>query len=155
MESTTVGASAAVSSVQPVITIEGKQFGRGKTLFPSWQMPLPEGDVFTLRDFLVAVVRHEVAAFRERQEKRQVLSALTAEAIAEGAARGKVDMGGRPETSTEVDEDAAIHNAIQSFEDGLYYVFVDNEQQTDLSAVLPLRDGSQVLFLRLVALAGG
>jgi hypothetical protein len=137
------------------ITISGKQFGRGKVLFPAWEMALPTGAVFTLRDFLTAVVRHEVSAFKERQEQRQVLNALTAQAIAEGAERGKIDMGGRPDTHTEVDEAGAVHNAIQSFEDGLYYVFVDNEQQTDLEAVLPLHDGSQVMFLRLVALAGG
>jgi hypothetical protein len=113
-----------------------------------------EGAV-TLREFISAVVRQEVAAFRERQEQRQVLRALTAAQIAEGAAKGKIDSGGRPETETAVDEAAAVANALQAFEDGLYYVFVDDAQQTALGEPVRLRDGSRVTFLRLVALAGG
>jgi hypothetical protein len=138
----------------PTITIEGKQFGRGRALFPTWQMSLP-AETLTLREFLTLVVRHEVAAFQERQEQRQVLQALTAAQIEEGVAKGKVDAGGRPETVTEVDGDAAVKNAIQAFEDGLYYVFVNDEQQQELDAPVALREGSRVMFLRLVALAGG
>jgi hypothetical protein len=138
----------------PTITIEGKQFGRGRALFPNWEMQLP-AETLTLREFLTLVVQHEVAAFQERQEQRQVLQALTAEQIAEGVAKGKVDAGGRPEIVTEVDGDAAVKNAIQAFEDGLYYVFVNDDQQQDLDAPVALRDGSRVMFLRLVALAGG
>lgn len=137
------------------LTITGKQFGKGKVLFPNWQMTLPAGADPTLRDLITAVVRHEVAGFRERQEQRQVLRALSAAQIAEGVAKGKVDAGGRPETITEMDEAAAVANAIQAFEDGLYYVFVDNQQQTTLDAPVALRDGCELMFLRLVALAGG
>jgi hypothetical protein len=138
----------------PTITIEGKQFGRGRALFPNWEMQLP-AETLTLREFLTLVVRHEVVAFQERQEQRQVLQALTAAQIAEGVAKGKVDAGGRPETITEVDSDAAVKNAIQAFEDGLYYVFVNDDQQQALDAPIALREGSRVMFLRLVALAGG
>lgn len=138
----------------PIITIEGKQFGRGRALFPNWEMQLPAENL-TLREFLTLVVRHEIAGFQERQEQRQVLQALTAAQIAEGIAKGKVDAGGRPETVIDVDGDAAVKNAIQAFEDGLYYVFVNDDQQQELDAPILLREGSRVMFLRLVALAGG
>jgi len=142
--------------MQGTITIEGKQFGRGRALFPTWQMPLTNTEEpRTLRDFIAAVVRQEVAAFQERQEQRQVLRALTAAQIAEGAVKGKIDSGGRPETETAVDEAAAVANALQAFEDGIYYVFLDDTQQTALDEPVRLRDGSRVTFLRLVALAGG
>ncbi|MES2462028.1 MAG: hypothetical protein V4671_15700 [Armatimonadota bacterium] len=143
------------------ITIEGKQFGRGKALFPAWEMPLPppsnEGAA-TLRGLIVGVVREEVAAFRERQEQRQVLQALTPVQIEAGVARGKVDMGGRGAdgfTVQEVSEDAAVGAALQAFEDGLYFVFIDDAQKERLDDSVTLRQGSRVTFLRLVSLAGG
>jgi hypothetical protein len=145
---------AVAASTKPTITIEGKQFGRGRALFPTWNMELTE-EARTLREFLTDVVWYEVANFQQRQEQRQVLQALTTEQIAEGVAKGKVDAGGRPETVTEVDTEAAVKAAIQAFEDGLYYVFVNDEQQQELDSPVNLREGSRVTFLRLVALAGG
>jgi hypothetical protein len=147
-------APIAVSSPSSTITIEGKQFGRGRQLFPTWEMPLP-GNPLTLRDFLSLIVYREVAAFKERQEQRQVLTALTTVQIAEGVAKGKVDMGGRPEALTGIEERAAVQNAIQAFEDGLYYVFLNDTQQEKLDEIIPLQEGSRVMFLRLTALAGG
>ena len=137
------------------LTITGKQFGKGKVLFPNWLMTLPADTDLTLRELITTIVKHEAAAFRERQEQRQVLRALSAAQIAEGVEKGKVDVGGRPETITELDEAAAVANAIQAFEDGLYYVFVDNKQRTALDAPVALRHGSELMFLRLVALVGG
>ena len=146
--------------MQDTITIEGKQFGRGRALFPAWQMPLPpteersSGGRLTLRDLITRIVREEVTAFRERQERRLTVEALTKQQIAEGVAKGKVDMGGR-EALQEVDEQAAVDAALLAFEDGLYYVFVDAAQQESLDAEVFLRPDSRVTFLRLVALAGG
>ena len=136
------------------ITIEGKQFGRGRALFPTYEAPLTN-EAGTLRAFIAAIVIQEVAAFQERQEQQLVLQSLTAAQIVEGAAKGKIDSGGRPETLTEADAKGAVANAIQAFEDGLYFVFVDDEQQTALDEAIRLRSGSRVTFLRLVALAGG
>ena len=136
------------------ITIEGKQIGRSRALFPAWQMSVPQELRLTLRDLIARVIGEEVAAFRERQERRQTVAALTERQIAEGAARGKVDSGGRDGVQ-EVDERAAVDAALLAFEDGLYYVFVDDEQQERLDNEVRLRPDSRVTFLRLVALAGG
>lgn len=138
----------------PTISIEAKQFGRGPALFPKWEMELPT-EPLTLREFLTRVVQHEVAAYQERQEGRKTLQILTERQIAEGAAAGKIDMGGRSETDITVNLEDAVAQAIQAFTDGIYYVFVDDNQQEDLDGVLTLRQGSRVMFLRLVALAGG
>jgi hypothetical protein len=70
-------------------------------------------------------------------------------------ARGKVDAGGREGASAEVDERAAVETALLAFEDGLYFVFVDDAQQESLDGEVRLRPDSRVTFLRLVALAGG
>ncbi|MBC8101225.1 MAG: hypothetical protein H7Z41_01375 [Cytophagales bacterium] len=145
------------------ITVEGKQFGHGRALFPAWEMSLPPaasaGDTrTTLRDLIANVVRSEVSAFGERQEQRQFLQALTSEEIQAGIAKGKIDMGGRGADGfarQEVDAEQSVGAALQAFEDGLYFVFVDDTQKEKLDETIVLRPGSRVTFLRLVALAGG
>lgn len=149
--------------VTNTITIEGRQPGRGKGLFPTFQMPLPpewtgtddRAGRVTLRDFIARVVRAEVAAFRERQEQRTVIQALTAAQIAEGVAKGKVDSGGRPDEVQDLNDEAAVGAALQAFEDGLYFVFIDDQQKERLDEEIILRPEARVTFLRLVALAGG
>ncbi len=142
------------------LTIEGQLFGRGRALFPDLSRPAPpEWDTrdtpLTLRDLISEIVREQVTAFRERREDRRFLHALTAAQIETAAARGKVDLGGRTEDEPDADPDAAVANALLAFEDGLYYVFVDNEHRTSLDDTITLRAESRVTFLRLVALAGG
>lgn len=157
MDTISTGADSMRSGV--TMTIEGKQFGRGnKSLFPNFQMPVPpewQGSSITLRTLLETVVRSEAAAFRERQERRTVLQALSAAQIAEGVAKGKVDSGGTPDAVQAVDTEEAIQTAIQAFEDGLYYVFVDDVQRESLSDRLEIGPNTRLTFLRLVAMAGG
>lgn len=155
------GVTTAENSAQSgsLLTIEGKQFGRGnKSLFPNFQMPVPvewHGSAITLRTLIEAVVRSKVAAFQERQENSTVLQALSAAQIAEGVAKGKVDSGGSSNTPVEVDADETVQTALQAFEDSLYFVFVDNIQRESLSDALLIGTGTHVTFLRLVAMAGG
>jgi hypothetical protein len=139
------------------ITVEGKAVGQRKPLFTDWQIPIaaePGQGSITLRDLIERVVREEVAAFKERREERRVARVLSREQIEQGAVRGKIDSGGR-ESEPDVDPDAALETAVLAFQDGLYYVFVDEEQATDLEAQVFLKAESRVTFLRLVALAGG
>ena len=141
------------------ITIEGRQLGSRRPLLPEHNIPYPTelthgARQLTLRAFIDHVVRREVAAFRQRQEERRLFRVLTERQIARGAAQGKVDPGGR-KLAQEVDEDEAATMALQAFEDGLYFVFVDGAQQEDLDCPLLLGPESRVTFVRLVALAGG
>ncbi len=141
------------------LTVSGKVVGRRKPLFADWSIPLPpglrdDGGRITLRDLIDHTVRLEGAAFRERQEERRFIRALTEGEIASGAARGKVDMGGR-DLDQAVDEGEAVAAALQAFEDGIYLVIVDEQQQRELDREVHLRPDSQVTFVRLVMLAGG
>jgi len=81
----------------------------------------------------------------------QVLSAKEIEA---GAARGKVDSGGR-DLNQEVDEEEAVGVALQAFEDGLYLVIIDDREYRELDAEVFLQPESRITFLRLIMLAGG
>ncbi len=151
--------TSAAAENTPTLTIEGQQFGRGRALFPDFSFPLPPewivpGASITLRDLIVRIVREEVQNFQQRRSERRFLHSLTATQIAGGAARGKVDMGGR-EDEPDADPEQAVATALLAFEDGLYYVFVDNEHRVGLDETVQLSADSHVTFLRLVALAGG
>ena len=138
------------------LTVEARMLGQRKPLVPDWHVALPTdlGESPTLRALIEHVVRAEVAAFNERQEQRRLTQVLTPQQIQEGVTRGKIDMGGR-ESAEPAEGEAAVATALQAFEDGLYFVFVDDVQYSKLEDVLPLRAASRMLFLRLVALAGG
>jgi hypothetical protein len=141
-----------------MLTISGKALGRKKPLFADFSVPFPpgrgDGGAVTLRDLIAQVVRHEVAAFKQRQSDRKFVHALTARQIEEGAARGKIDMGGR-DLDQEVDPEQAVGTALEAFEDGLYLVIVDGVEQRKLDNQVFLNPDSRVAFVRLVMLAGG
>lgn len=107
-----------------------------------------------LRRLIEAVVRGEVRAFQERAERRAFLRVLTEESLAEGVAAGVVRSGGA-ESGVAVDAEAAVSTALLAHQDGLYRVLIDDEPVDDLDAVVDVGPGTRLLFLRLVALAGG
>ncbi len=156
----TLNNETVAASDSGTLTIEGKRFGRGaKALFPNFQMPLPEawknGATVTVRDLLDTVVRSEVAAFQTRQEARTVLQTLSPIQIAAGVAKGKIDSGGREDEKQFVDADESVKVALLAFEDGLYYVLINDDQKANLSDSFVVTSDTRVTFLRLVALAGG
>jgi hypothetical protein len=153
-----------MSSEETAITVEARVVGRRKpeianrrvVLAPHSSQPGHDG-VLRLRDLLAYVVRDEVAAFEQRREERRLIRVLSPEQIQEAATTGKIISVAFDEAQTHspVDADAAIRVALQAFEDGLYFVFVDDKQLEDLDAPALVRDGSKLTFIRLVALAGG
>lgn len=142
-----------------MITISGRSLGSKKPLFADWSTPLPptweEGESATLRDLIEHVVRGEVRAFDKRQHERQFLKVLTTREIDAAAEKGKVSMGQSEIPLRHVDEDAAVAIALEAFDDGLYFVFIDETQYTALDQQVFLKADSRLTFLRLTLLAGG
>ncbi len=132
--------------------VETKLLGR-RTPFERRPIPLT-GSAYTLEQLLTALVEHELAAYDERQAGVGVLRVLTERELADAALTGRVAVGPQDRAATVTPEDAA-RTALTAFRDGLYYVFLDDEQLTDLSAPVTLRPDSTLLLLRLTALAGG
>jgi len=141
------------------LTISGRAVGSRRPLFADWSIPLPpewsDAGGVTLRDLIARIVRNEVQAFRSRQEARQVIRALTAREIAEGAEKGKIESGDSDVAPQAVDEEDAVAKACQAFEDGLYLVVIDDHDQRELDREIHLRPDSRVTFVRLTLLAGG
>src|SRR5438309_11100791 len=92
--SATVGATISPFRRRRMITVGGKVLGKKKPLFADWSIPFPPdlhegGDRITLRDLIARIVRGEVEAFRQGQEERRLVRALTATDIDKGVVRGK------------------------------------------------------------------
>lgn len=148
-----------VASVRMIIV--GRTLGTKKPLFEDFFVPVPPGggggefgEGFTLRKLIERFVRHEVERYNDRRESSRFVRALTERQIADGETRGKIDPGGREMLAKAADPDAAVHAAIEAFEDGLYLVIVDGDEQRDLDARLTVTDETRVTFVRLVMLAG-
>ena len=141
------------------ILVEGKAVGQKHPLFTDWHIELPpvdenNGDRLKLRDLITSIVVKEVDAFITRQEERKLARVMSKQEIEQGVERGKIYTGER-DLGQEVDTADAITTALQSFEDGLYFVFIDEIQQTKLNSEVFLKANSKVVFLRLTALVGG
>ncbi len=141
------------------IMVEGKVVGQKRSLFTDWRIELPppnenEGDHLRLRDLITSIVMKEVEAFQLRREERKLAQVMSRQEIERSAVTGKADPGER-DLQQQVNVDEAVGVALQAFEDGLYFVFVDDVQQTSLDSEVYLKTNSKVLFLRLTALVGG
>ena len=141
------------------LMISGKVMGKTRPIFTDWELALSteldnEASILTLQDLLISVVKAEVETFRGRQIENRLNQILTPDRISQGLDRGKITSGGS-ELAQAVDLQAAIDNAIQSFQDGFYYVFIDDEQQIELDKPVVLKARSQLMFLRLTPLVGG
>lgn len=141
------------------ILVDGKAIGQKHPLFTDWHVELPPGDErnggwLKLRDLIRYIVDKEVDAFKNRQEERKLARIMSRQEIAQGVERGKVDPGER-DLEQSVDNEEAVAIALKAFEDGLYFVFIDEVQQTNLDSEVFLKTNSKVVFLRLTALVGG
>ena len=138
------------------LVIETKQIGKRQPIFEDWHFDIPEkgGERLKLRDLITRVVIEEVEAFHKRLQERRLAFILSSKEIEQGRIKGKIDSGER-DLQQQVDPESAVGTALQAFEDGLYYVFVDDVQKTELDQELYLKSESKITFIRLVALAGG
>ena len=136
------------------LRVEAAVLGRRRAGVEQQSLTFDLGDDAVLRDLISAVVRSEVAAFSQRQEENSFLRVLTDRALAAGVEAGAV-RSGDIEMSPDVDVDAAIATALLAFEDGVFQVYVDGEPVDSLDQPVLVHEGTQLMFLRLVALAGG
>jgi len=108
----------------------------------------------TLRELIEQIVQLRVAQFEERRTSDELLHVLTEQELDNAAADGKVGFqavyGEQP-----ADQAKAVAAAILGYEDGLYRVFLREEEVTGLDIPLTLADGDEVVFMRFTMLAGG
>ncbi len=139
--------------IMPIV--EGKAPGSKSPLFEPFVFePEPPGDgnePYRVRHLIAKLVRETVRDFnlRERERARMV---LTETMLADALAKGRV--GSAREEAQHADSDLATGQALQAFEDGLYLLFVDDEEKRSLEEIVCLQPDTRITVIRLVALAG-
>jgi len=115
-------------------------------------LPLPPG-TRSLRELLGELVELELREYVDRRLDESVFRVLTTADLERAAGTGRYAVEPRPNASPPTVE-AATRVALEAFVDGLFVVFVDDAQVTDLDRTLVVEGGTRVLLVRLVALAG-
>ena len=115
----------------------------------------------TVEEFIAETVRQNVREYNDRKDAVELLRLFSREQSREPieeqledmAASGKVSYG-EPMDDRKADPEAAVKNAVQCFEDGMVVLFADGVRYTRKDEPIPLKDQSEVTFVRLVFLAG-
>lgn len=134
------------------LNVQARQLGSRRKLLEDWGCELPPlasgngGDGgLTLRELIEMIVRREVGAFRQRQDRARLPQILTAREIDDQAASGRV-LPGEREFKQLVDEEQAVGAALQAFEDGLYLVILDGQEKRSLDEAVFVHDRSTLVF---------
>jgi hypothetical protein len=114
-----------------------------------------DAGIETVRDLLEAIVREQVEAFRSRKREAKMLRVLTERAIADGRDAGRIAAGDQEPDDRLPDPEQAIEAALTAFQDGFYYVFINDAQVDRLDQAVDPGESTDVLFVRLTPLAGG
>lgn len=135
------------------VRVNVKRIGKGKNAIDT--RPYEIGEVRDVGELIAAFVTAEVARFNERATAGETaLRYLTNAEIADAAMVGKIGFGADYNGQVQ-DLTAAIENARQSFEDGIYRIFINGEEAGETcDTPVTLRENDAVTFVRLTMLAG-
>ena len=108
----------------------------------------------TLRELIEHIVRAQVNQYNNQKQAQRFDRVLGVQEIQEGLLRGKLDPASKSNTQ-EADAEEAVGVALLAFEDGLYKVIIDETERVSLDEVVRVTADTNIVFLRLVFLAGG
>lgn len=115
----------------------------------------------TVEEFLARTVRQNVREYNERKDRGTILRLFSGaqegetveDVLKSGIQPGKVTYGD-PMDDRKADEEKAVENALQCFDDGIVALFADGVRYRQRKELIPLKEQSEVTFVRLTFLAG-
>lgn len=132
------------------LTLQLKRLGKKKVKqVPFTLQETPKN----LEELLIGCVKHQVEAFNKKRLEVNVIGFLSPAEIQEQAQSGKVDFG-EINNKDLANLEKAIDNVLLAFKDGLFVVFVDDNEITDLKTPLELTSDSVIAFIRMTFLVG-
>ena len=134
------------------IKVNIKQLGKKKSKLAGVPFPL-DNEPHTVRELIRESVRTCVKQYNERAARSDTPDPLTAEQIADMSEIGKIAFGINYGEKLP-DEEKAVADAYQAYEDGLYRVFLGEDEAGELDSAVNITENSEVTFIRLVMLAG-
>ncbi|MDP4177766.1 MAG: hypothetical protein Q8900_05415 [Bacillota bacterium] len=107
----------------------------------------------TLRELITEIIKINVIDFNERINKKKFIDYLTTEEIDKKITMGKVSFG-EIYNKNEADVKEAVECALLAYEDGIYRVFIEDNETGGLDEKIELSEGDTLTFIRLMMLAG-
>ena len=132
------------------IIINVKGLSRKKVIYQE-EVEL-KNKISTTKDLITELVKINVEKFNKKIDEKDILSIMTNENIAKAARIGKI--GDEVHGDKKANLEKALDTAYLAFEDGLYCIFINDEQTEKLDDSLNLKDGDIITFIRLTMLAG-
>lgn len=108
----------------------------------------------TLRKLISILVSNEVKSYNLRLKENESTAFHTKEEIDDMSQVGKIGFG-IPYGSNPANFQEALETAVQGFEDGLYRIFIGEQEIESLDAPLHLQEEDTITIIRLVMLTGG
>lgn len=133
------------------INLQIKAAGKRKAILEKHAYHLPKTPT-SLQDFIAMIVTNEVTAYNQKTIDAPLMPYLTTEAYLDGEYIGKIGFNDR-KNDQQQDLQSAIDNALLALEDGLYRIFINDDEAT-LDQPFSLPNDATVTFIRLTFLAG-
>lgn len=134
------------------IRVTIKQLGSRRSRISEMPFKL-ENTPATVRELIEEAVHTCVCEYNERVKKGENAEPLSGDEISEMSEVGKIafgiNYGGRS-----ADENTALDNALQGYENGLYRIFIGENETGDLSDSISLSENDRVSFIKLTMLTG-
>ncbi|CAM1371659.1 hypothetical protein [Tenacibaculum xiamenense] len=137
------------------IQIRVKQLGKRKPIIENKTLDIPKlNSGSTLKIFLERVVEQQVNTFNSRIDNPEVLNFLLPNQLDTMVSEGKVDFK-ESYNSEKAKVNEAQEVALLAFKDGIYKVFLDDDELENLDDTLEFTEKNTFTFIRLTFLAGG
>ena len=134
------------------ITVTVKQLGKKRSKIDGEKFPL-ENKPDTVEGLIREAVRTCVSAYNERVRKGDGAEPLSAEDIENMSEVGKIAFGINY-GEKEADEQSAVQTALQAYKDGLFRIFIGDNEAGELSSGVDISEGERVTFIKLTMLTG-
>lgn len=134
------------------ILVNVKRIGKRKNSITKIPYKLEETPE-TVKELITEVVKVCVIEYNQKLENKEILTILSHQEIEEKAEVGKIGFGilyGENQAALE----EALENAVQSFEDGLFRIFIGEEEVKTLNQNIQLEEQSELTFVRMTMLSG-
>lgn len=134
------------------LSVNVKQLGKRKNVIENKKFsvdPVPS----TTAELIIAIVIRQVQEYNERLEQIDLLKYLTEEEIKKKSVSGKISFQVNY-NGMAANAQKAVYNALQSFEDGIFRVFLNDRELESLNDAICLKEEDTLTFIRLTMLAG-
>jgi len=134
------------------IYISIKQAGKRKDYITKKELVLSKVPL-NLRELISEIVQINAVEYNSKASEPRIIKYLSSEEIENQAETGKVGFGDR-KNSQQADVTKAIDTALLAFQDGIYRVFIGDNEVSELDGMLSLLEGDILNFIRFTMLAG-